>query len=463
MRIYQFILRLLRRRRFWLVSGIPVLALALLVAFLPWIIANTSLRNVLLANALPHPDMRASIGRAELGWFSPLRLEQLEIVRDNGQFRFDVANLESSRSWFQNWWGLPDLDRVKIDRPTIEVVVPQSFNVSDTPNDKTQTASAREGLTLEAIVNGANIIIRTPELNDPIVDLKDLDLVMRIQRRAEGRDLIIDAVQVFDRHELTPELCNHGLQLVAPILARAASIEGAVSFKLDEFRVPLDSNVANESQAKVSGVVQLHNVTTSAKGPILQKVVKFMEGVFRIDIPDKLQVADGTDVHFRLQDGRVHHEGLAFLLPEISSDVVFKTSGSVGLDETLDLYVDVPLPATLIRDGPIARAISKHAIQLHVAGTIQDPKVGFPQDGNFLKSLTGSDSAGNEAGDSPQGASVPDLLSDLLDAARGEDGQIETPLLDRFRERRRGDSQNSDSTSEEADAPRRRGIFRRKS
>jgi len=455
MRIYQAILKLIRQRSVWVVSGSLAIALGLLVALLPWIIANTSLRNTLLTKAIP-PDMHGTIGKAELGWFSPLTLHELEIARGNGQFRFDVERLDSRRSWFQLWWNLPDLDRIEIDQPTIDIVVPQSFDIPDT--------SPKQGLTLVATVNDANFIVRTPQLDGPIVDLNELDLVMRIECEEGRRKLVIEPVQIFDHHKLTPELCNHGLQLVAPILAQAASVEGAVSFELEKFRVPLDSNIEDEKaiQPELKGIVQLHDVTTGIKGPILQQVVRFMEAVFSIDIPNKLQVADGTDVHFHLNEGRVHHEGLTFLLPEISSDVVFKTSGSVGLDETLDLYVDVPLAATLIRDGPLARVLSQRAVQFHVTGTLNEPNIGFPKDWSLLRNLTVSDLADDGESESSLGASAASLLSDLLDAARGEDGQIETPLLDRLRELRGGDSQDSEASPEEADTPSRRRIFRRR-
>ncbi len=73
-------------------------------------------------------------------------------------------------------------------------------------------------------------------------------------------------------------------------------------------------------------------------------------------------------VEFEVVDGRVHHSGLALLLPhgEDSIEIVF--SGSVGLDETLDLNLAVKLPEGLMGKGVVRDALTREPVQFAVGG-----------------------------------------------------------------------------------------------
>jgi hypothetical protein len=71
----------------------------------------------------------------------------------------------------------------------------------------------------------------------------------------------------------------------------------------------------------------------------------------------------------------VYHENLAFGLPDVRDDVVIRTSGWVGLDQSLDLEMEVPLPVDLLRQGPVLSALSKQTLTLKVGGTLQAPKL----------------------------------------------------------------------------------------
>jgi hypothetical protein len=79
-------------------------------------------------------------------------------------------------------------------------------------------------------------------------------------------------------------------------------------------------------------------------------------------------------VPVRLENGRVHHENFAL---RIGSTTV-RTTGSVGLDGTLALLLDVPVPARvldrLLPNNPRLReALGRQTVKLPVGGTLERP------------------------------------------------------------------------------------------
>ena len=118
----------------------------------------------------------------------------------------------------------------------------------------------------------------------------------------------------------------------------ATWVGGEVSFALDTFRVPLDES----EEAQVEGKLDLHAVEAGIKNPLLVEIAGLVSTILDKDLPTKVRIAEQSNVGFSVRDRRVWHEGLMFMLPELSSDFVIRTSGSVGIDESLDLTVQVP-------------------------------------------------------------------------------------------------------------------------
>jgi hypothetical protein len=80
---------------------------------------------------------------------------------------------------------------------------------------------------------------------------------------------------------------------------------------------------------------------------------------------DVVRAVQNADVRFEVRDGRMHHEGLRFGFPDISPDLLIRSSGSVGFDRTLDFVLDVP-PVLADRKDPV---------KLRVTGTLEKPVV----------------------------------------------------------------------------------------
>jgi Uncharacterized protein conserved in bacteria len=81
-----------------------------------------------------------------------------------------------------------------------------------------------------------------------------------------------------------------------------------------------------------------------------------------------VRLVQDAEICFHAEDGRLHHEGLRIGLPDIDPDLVITSSGSVGLDQTLDVHVELP------RLDPILRN-EKGPARCHITGTIGKPKV----------------------------------------------------------------------------------------
>jgi hypothetical protein len=276
--------------------------------------------------------------------------------------------------------------------------------------------------------------------------------------------LTIEPATVFDHEELTPELCEQGLQLVAPILADATRVEGQISLEVRRFVAPLDGPEPGGGiqQAEVDGVLVLHGVTAGLKSPILQAVARLLSTLLGVDAIDQVRILDESKVEFHLAEGRLHHEGLSFVFPDLSEALLVTSRGSVGLDETLDLVVEIPLPLTLVHDGPITRRLSARPLGLNIRGTLDEPRIELPADRQPWWEL--ADALLREDAGSGEPAPVDAILDAVgrwLQPPTTEGSEGERPLLEgllnRWQQRR--EDLRGRPGGRPADRPLLRGLF----
>ena len=393
-----------------LAVGAVLGATVLAVALAPWMASVTPLRHWIVTRIIADPDIEATAGRVSFGWFSPLQLHDLQLRRRDGQLHIQVDDLQAELSWLQLLLGQPELGSFHVNRPWIQLTLP----VKSTGTDEPPRAASRSPALFSAVVRDGRFTLYTDCQQPPVLDIEHLQFTAHVQGAPDDRELVIEPARILDQQVLSPELCDEGLQLVAPILAHAARAHGQLSLELKRFRVPLDQNdeQRRSERMEIAGVVELHHVTARLQNPLLQQITQSLASVLRRDMPETIRVVDGTSVEFRVDGGRVHHEGLAFLLPEVSPHMVLQTAGSVGLDQTLDLNVQMPVPLTLVRDGPVMRRIADQPLRLHVAGTAQEPQVALAPGHNWWTELAG---LMLEPGASGQ---TPPLAESLLDSMR---------------------------------------------
>jgi hypothetical protein len=130
-------------------------------------------------------------------------------------------------------------------------------------------------------------------------------------------------------------------------------------------------------------------------------------------------------VEFEVVDGRIHHRGLALLLPSGDSSIEIVSNGSVGIDESLDLQVSVQLPQGLLGNNALGQSLSGKPIVVAIGGTLKEPEIQMPNGGGGgILSTVGSLIGGNEKdGDAGPSASeiegaVTDIIGGLLNMGR---------------------------------------------
>ncbi len=162
------------------------------------------------------------------------------------------------------------------------------------------------------------------------------------------------------RVQITPAMCDTALKYIAPVLAGVTEAQGDFSIEMTDCHIPLD----DPAQGKFAGTFTVHDIQIGA-GPLVRE----MAVVLGYSAPARLRRE--SVVRFRMAEGRVHHEGLELIFP----DVTIRTHGSVGLDQTLALLAEMPIPQKWIGDNPLGSAIKDQTIQLPVGGTLSRPQL----------------------------------------------------------------------------------------
>lgn len=201
-------------------------------------------------------------------------------------------------------------------------------------------------------------------------------------------ELTLAKGHAIDRARLTPAACASALGYAVPVLAGVAQADGEISLDLQSGRVPL----TEPAKADTIGWLTIHSAQVSA-GPLVQELSVLLAG------PATLTLAKDNIVPFRLLNGRVYHTGLELHFPELT----IRTSGSVGLDGSLSLTAEMPVPPKWLGSSKLAKtALGNQTIRLPIGGTLSHPKI----DEKALRDASVKfvrDAAGNALGQETEG------------------------------------------------------------
>jgi hypothetical protein len=439
-----------RMLRFLVVFG---MALALLAAAAPYIAQYPPVLDWLVASVSQRQKVHAHVGEASFGWFSPLELRSVTVETPYGEPLLSVAAVRSDRPWWQlGVAGQRRLGTFVIEQPQVSLMATSTgwnFQGVSPPSPRTAPEAPIERRPeLTAEVHGAAVTLHRAGISEALFEVRNVDVTAHIRYADDVRWLTVEPFQPLDRKDLTPEMCENGLQLAAPILANAAWAEGKVSLAIDEFRLPLDPRrvapggdpaLIEAPPAHASGRLELHAVETGLKSPLLIAIADKVASLLGAQMPTRVRVADESVIKFALRDRRVHHEGLAFGLPEISSTLLVHSSGSVGLDRTLNLRVEVPVMLDMALRGPLGQRISGKSFHFVVTGTLDDPKVSLPPGETGLQQLTRILSDQPAEADGVLADDLVGLARELLPGARETAANVAEGVADtlaRIRERR---------------------------
>jgi hypothetical protein len=151
--------------------------------------------------------------------------------------------------------------------------------------------------------------------------------------------------------------------------------------------VPLD----DPKRADLGGQLLVHSVRVMP-GPLAREFLLIAEQIEALrksrDVPQVLSrqtqtwlAIDDRAIDFRVTDGRVHHRGLEFRV----GDVLVRSEGSVGLDETLAIALEIPILREWLDKEPVLRGLAGQTIRVTVNGTFAKPEI----DRRALRDVTG--------------------------------------------------------------------------
>lgn len=184
--------------------------------------------------------------------------------------------------------------------------------------------------------------------------------------------LLIDGeLRLLEGVKVTPLLGSSLLSRINPIFLHMTEVEGSVFLNVAKLRAPLGASL--NRQGSGAGRLDLRNVKMRPGGPLAELLE-----LGGLGASEKYTVEFGK-LDFRLRDGRVEYQDFRVKFPQ-SFDLRF--SGSVGLDDTLDLLVSIPVrPALLKRLGvsestlQFLRNFEKARIEVPLAGTREQPRI----------------------------------------------------------------------------------------
>jgi hypothetical protein len=198
----------------------------------------------------------------------------------------------------------------------------------------------------------------------------------RIHLGEENLPLRMGKGPIVEKVRISPELCRGWLKYVAPLLADATRAEGKFSLNLEGGTVPL----MQPETMDVGGILSIHEAQIGP-GPLAltylnlaMQVKAILAGKpaqsAKIDPKKGWILLPEQQVEMRALQGRVHHRGLVMNV----NDVVVRTEGSVGFDQTLELVAAIPVQDKWIEKEKLPAALKGQTIYIPIRGHISRPE-----------------------------------------------------------------------------------------
>ena len=364
------------------------------MASAPWLLASPKRMSWLVARALPALQADVQFGSVKLGWLGPLVFEDIHVVpRDGSSKPITITRVEVSHGLAGMLLSLGDLGRLRIEGLDANVVFDADRNsnfkglfqlppppasadaAQPTQPQTTQPQTARRSpVRLQLEVAGAIVRISGPwSAEEWVSEPIHMRATLGPDKTGGWSEWNIEPVQLLTDARLEPAVAQGVLAYIAPLMADATRTGGRFSLRLSGARLP----VGDPAAAQLSGVLSMHAVDLGP-GPLVAKIIDSLP--IKLPAPPSIRIADQSHVEFRLVDRRVWHTGLAFGLPlaKPGQRLDLRSTGSVGLDDkSLDIKLELPIPADLPQDRPLLATLAGRTFSLNVGGILGQPKVSF--------------------------------------------------------------------------------------
>ncbi|HQL72909.1 MAG TPA: hypothetical protein PLD58_07010 [Phycisphaerae bacterium] len=193
------------------------------------------------------------------------------------------------------------------------------------------------------------------------VDLREEESVFRIP----GKLTVLDKVGV--NAEVGREILSRAL----PLLGQANSMEGSVTLVLEDFNLPLSDRLKKAGTGK--GHMDLSSVQMRPAGEMA--VLMSLAGM-KGDQAYPIKVS-GLD--FALRDNGLWYENFSLIF---NNNIDLRFRGVVRFDDTVDMFVSVPMSPSLLEglgvNGPTsqyAKALEGMRVEIPMGGTRGNPKL----------------------------------------------------------------------------------------
>ena len=274
---------------------------------------------------------------------------------------FTSEHITTERSPLQLWSSAPDLGTIRVDKPHVRLELPLDVEVIG-PGHRLEPI-------FTAIATDGTLTVHLAGENEPAIDVDEINMTFRVEKTEEGRVLTLDPLVVFDRRKLSPKLVKSLLYLFDPTIGDTPQMSGEFSLSLDKLRIPLGiprDQAVRASRWKANSYSI--NVSTEVKNPMRQALVQLVADMNGKHASDVVRLAQDAEIRFQVRDGRLHHEGLRIGFPDIDPALQISSRGSVGLDKSLDLHVELPRLDQ-------AQRKEKGPAKCHITGTIDKPRI----------------------------------------------------------------------------------------
>ncbi len=229
-----------------------------------------------------------------------------------------------------------------------------------------------------------------------VVDVSPIDftvsdgrvrLVPQLRLNDSPAMLVVEPGRIVSDLQLSPEMCDTWLRYVAPMLANSTRVDGRFSLDVTQASFPLFA----PADGQVAGVLTIHGAHVRP-GPLAELFVALARQV-RMLITRQgaaagggqggwLQIAE-QKVEFQMANGYVTHRGLTMT----AGDMVIRTSGTVGVDQTLAITLEVPILDEWVERDRLLAGLKGQVLRVPIRGTFAKPQVDRRELERFAKRM----------------------------------------------------------------------------